>query len=43
LGQIVLAVAFLAVVFVARHGTTSGIGGFESALFDSWFLLLGAF
>lgn len=43
LGQMVLAAAFLAVVFVLKEGTTAGIGRFDSVIFDSPLWLLGAF
>ncbi|MBW3636001.1 MAG: hypothetical protein KY445_05980, partial [Armatimonadetes bacterium] len=42
LGQVVLAATFLAVVFAVREGTTSGIGRFDSAIFSSPLLMLGA-
>ena len=43
LGQMLLAAAFLVMVYVLRHGTRIGLGYFDSVLFDSIFLILGAF
>ncbi len=42
LGQIVLGTAFLTLIYVFRDGTQVGIGRFESPIFSSPILLIGA-